>query len=81
MDRSFWNQWAHSLQRFHLRDFSLVILDGAGPMKVLLAQFMLAGSPFTSTGARSQWRAAAEMLEDQEESRTFADYLREEPVK
>lgn len=50
-------------------------------MKVLLAQFMLAGSPFTSTGARSQWRAAAEMLEDQEESRTFADYLREEPVK
>ena len=81
MDRSFWNKWAQSLQRFHLRDFSLAVLDGAGPVKLLLAQFMLAGIPFMPSGTRSQWQAAAEMLEDAEESRTFADYLREEPVK
>ncbi len=81
MDRSFWQYWAHSLQRFHLRDLSLALLDGAGPLKVVLSQLMFAGIPFAAAKSKAQWEAAATMLEDGNESRTFAEYLRKEPVE
>jgi len=45
MDRSFWHQWAQSLQRYHLRGLSLVLLEGTGPLKIVLAQFMLCRNP------------------------------------
>jgi hypothetical protein len=80
MNRSFWHQWAQSLQRYHLRGLSLVLLEGTGPLKIVLAQFMLAGIPFASSVSKARWEAAAEMLEDRDESRTFAAFLREESV-
>ena len=78
MDRTYWPKWAHSLQHFKLKGFSLAVLEGAGPVKGILAQLMLAGIPFFSSSARAQWQSAAEMLEDRDESHTFADFLREE---
>lgn len=79
MNRSYWQNWAHSLQRLHMRDLSLAVLDGVGPLKVVLSQLMFAGIPFAPAESKAQWEAAASMLEDRDESRTFAEFLREEP--
>jgi len=54
------------------------MLEGGGPFKSIIAQGMLAFSPFIGSNQQSSWSAFAEMLEDQDSSRSFADYLREE---
>jgi len=78
MDRTYWPKWAQTLQRLNLKGFSLVVLEGAGPLKLVLAQLMLAGTPFFSGSTRAQVKSAAEMLEDKDESHIFADFIREE---
>ncbi len=78
MNRTYWPKWAQTLQRFNLKGISLAVLDGAGPLKLVLAQLMLAGIPFFSGSSREQWKSAAEMLEDRDQSHIFADFIREE---
>jgi hypothetical protein len=56
------------------------MLEGGGPFKAVIAQGMLAFSPFIGSNHQSSWSAFAEMLECQESSRSFADYLRGEGV-
>ena len=78
MEQSFWSSWAQTLQRLKLTGIFLPLLEGAGPIRVVLAQLMLAGIPFTSSTSKPQWVAAAEMLEDGDKSRHFAEFLRRE---
>jgi hypothetical protein len=52
------------------------MLEGGGPIKSLIAQGMFAFSPFIASTHLSSWTAFAELLEDPDSSRTFADYLR-----
>jgi hypothetical protein len=80
MEQFFWSNWAQTLQRLKLTGIFLPLLEGAGPIRVILAQLMLAGIPFASSSSKTQWMAAAEMLEDGEESRHFAEYLREQTL-
>jgi hypothetical protein len=74
-------KWAQSLQRNHLRGIALTFLEGAGPLKVILSQVMLSTVPFLGGSSRSTWQAIAEMLEDEKESRDFAQILREETTQ
>jgi len=53
-------------------------MEGMGPLRIILAQGMLAFSPFFGRGVDSSWTAFAEILEDPEKSRTFAEHLRQE---
>jgi hypothetical protein len=77
--RSLWPAWAHFLQRKGLNDFVAALLESAGPLSIFLAQFMHAGQPFLSrTLPESHWQALATLLEDPNESRSFAAFLREE---
>jgi hypothetical protein len=74
-------KWAQSLQQKHLRGVALTILEGAGPMKLFLSQVMLSTAPFFGGSNRATWQAIAEMLEDEKESREFAQILREETIQ
>ncbi len=56
----------------------LPVLDGAGPLKALLAQGMLAFTPLIHPNQHSAWIAFAEMLEDPVSSQQFADKIRQE---
>ena len=77
--QTFWPGWAHFLQRFGILNPAAALLDAAGPLTWFFAQIIYLGQPFLD-GSRpeSQWQALAGLLEDREESRSFAAFLREE---
>lgn len=78
-DRSFWPDWAHFLHHYGLSDIAAALLEAAGPLNVFLAQAVYAGRPFLNrSGSVEHLDALAGLFEDQEESRSFASYLREE---
>jgi hypothetical protein len=81
MSNESWQKWAQSLQRSHMKGIALTVLEGAGPLKMILSQVMLSTAPFFGENNRSTWQAVAEMLENESESRNFADTLREEEPK
>ena len=72
--------WARSLQHSHWKGLLLSILDGGGPLKVILAQLMLGGAPFMSPDVQKQWQSAAEILEDDQKSRQLSRMIREEKL-
>jgi hypothetical protein len=78
-ERSFWSTWAQFLQQWGMREPVAAVIEGLGPLSILLAQFIYIGQPFYKFGQTSgQITALAEMLESQDETRNFARYLREE---
>jgi hypothetical protein len=78
-DRAYWPEWAQTLQRWGLGEFVAALLEAAGPLNFFLAQAVYIGQPFLR-GALPDDRlqALSELFEDQEESRSFAHYLRED---
>ncbi len=78
-DRSFWPEWAHILHQWGLSETVAALLDAAGPLNMILAQFVFAGQPFLGqVVAKERLTALAGLFEDQEETRSFAAYIREE---
>jgi hypothetical protein len=78
MNQELWNKWAHSLQQRNLTGLAIVILEGAGPIKLLFSQVLLGFAPFVGRNQFNPWDTFAKMLEDQTESRSFAGFLRGE---
>jgi len=76
--RAFWSIWAQKLQRLGIDQFAALLLDAAGPLKVLLAQLIYAGSPFFVSRNNQEWQALEHLLEDPQESSSFAAFLRQE---
>lgn len=77
--RSLWPGWSRGLQQWSLDRVAVVLLETAGPFTVLMAQLMYLGEPFLKgLLPLGQWNSLAALLEDEEESRMFAVYLREE---
>jgi hypothetical protein len=52
-------------------------LEALGPLSIVLAQFVYIGEPLLGRSPANA-RALAQMLEDREEVRRFAAFLREE---
>lgn len=78
-DRSFWPSWAHLLQQWGLAEVAAVLLEAAAPLHVFLAQLVYAGRPFIGRAVSNESIAAlARLFESQEESRSFAAFIREE---
>jgi hypothetical protein len=78
-DRAYWPEWAQTLQRWGLSEFVADILEAAGPLTIFLAQAVYLGQPFLRgalPGGRLQ--ALSGIFEDQNVSRSFAHYLRED---
>jgi len=77
MDPQFWSVWKEQLRRGRLTEPVLILLEGVGAFRSVIAQLMLAVSPFTGSAAES-WMSFAQMLEDPKSTRAFIEHLREE---
>lgn len=78
-DRSFWSEWARFLHHWGLSDLAASLLEAAGPVHLILANMVYAGQPFLRQivpGERIE--ALVSLFEDQNESQSFAAFLREE---
>ena len=78
-DRSFWPEWAQFIQKFGLTELVAALLEAAGPFSILAAQAVYSARPFVGQGiSANRLQALANLFEDQEESRSFAAFIREE---
>jgi len=78
-ERSFWPEWARFLQHTGLSEIVASLLCSAGPLTMFLAQVMYAGRPFIGQAVSNErFDAMIQLFEDQEESRSFAAFIREE---
>jgi hypothetical protein len=80
-DRSCWDGWARTLQRWGVHEIAAALLEGAGPLTIFLAQVVYTGQPLLRgvvPGERLQ--ALAQLFEHPEESRLFATFLREDKL-
>jgi hypothetical protein len=81
-DRAFWPTWAQFLQDRGARELVASLLEGAGPLRIIVSQLMFAGRPFLGSGSTAnQWQAFADLLDDQEKTTSFVSFLREEGSK
>jgi hypothetical protein len=69
-----WITWDKKIRQVRLTGLALLILEGSGPLRGLLAQGLLATLPFFNQSPSV--KAFAEMLEDSESCGSFANYLR-----
>lgn len=78
-ERKFWPEWARFLHLWGLDNVAAVLLETAGPLTIILAQLVYFSQPLIGQGeAAGRLQALAGLFEDQKESRSFANYLREE---
>jgi hypothetical protein len=78
-DRSFWPEWARILQQYGLTELAAALLEAAGPLNVFVAQVVFIGQPFLNQVVpEERLTALASLFEDQEETRSFAAFIREE---
>ncbi|HEX5840226.1 MAG TPA: hypothetical protein VFY26_20475 [Anaerolineales bacterium] len=73
--RSEWSTWAQTLRRLKLDGFAAWLLEAGSPLTLLGAQAVYMSQPFL--GGKSL-DPLAHMLEEEQESRAFARYLRGE---
>jgi hypothetical protein len=80
--QTYWPGWAQYLQQMGVRQPAAAILDAAGPLVWFAAQLIYVGQPFLENSpGGGAWQALAHLLENQEESRSFAAFLREEETR
>ena len=79
-DASFWSEWAQILHQWGLREIAAELLEAAGPVHIMLAQVVYAGRPVLQGLLldEERYEALASLFEDQNATRSFAAYLREE---
>lgn len=78
-DRSFWPEWARFLHHSGLAEIVASLLYSAGPLNIFLAQLLYAGRPLVGRVVSTErFDALVNVFEDQEESRSFAAFIREE---
>lgn len=76
--RADWSTWADSLRRFKLDGLASWFLEAGSPLSTLGAQVLYVGQPLLGG---KQINSIARMLEDENETQAFAQYLRGETVK
>lgn len=71
--RTHWSNWANQLHRLKLDAFVAWLLEAGAPVTLLGAQALFVARPFLGT----QSEALAHLLEEEDDVRAFAAYLRE----
>jgi hypothetical protein len=75
--RVFWSEWAETLRVRGIDGFVAWILEAAGPLNILGAQLLYIARPLIFNPSWDQRaQAVAHLLEDEEESRAFIEYLK-----
>lgn len=76
---SVWSEWAGGLRRWGLDEPAAVLLEAAGPFSVFLVQFVYLGQPFfEKTISKGHWQVLTQMLENQDQLKSFVAFLRQE---
>lgn len=70
-----WVKWSETLTRFHLKGLVGWLLEAGEPLILIGAQLLYVSEPFVG---RNKVKELAAFLEDQEETRAFAAFLRKE---
>jgi hypothetical protein len=73
--RADWPAWARTLQRFKLDGLALWLLEAGSPIALLGAQVLYIGQPLL--GGKTI-NSLAHMLENEQETQAFLQYLRGE---
>ena len=73
--RAYWPAWAERLQQWKLTAFAAWLLEAGGPLTLLGSQALYFARPFFGS---EHIEALAQVLEEDDEVRAFASYLREE---
>jgi hypothetical protein len=77
-NRHIWEEWSQNLQRWGLRQPAAALLEAAGPLTILGAQAVYLIQPLVGRPASEEALAAlAGLLEEPDQTRAFAQYLRE----
>jgi hypothetical protein len=76
MEQMYWSEWAQKLRHGNMTSVALALLEGAGPVKYIVSQGVLAFLPFLDNPSGGSWKAFASMMENPDESRCFAEFLR-----
>jgi len=71
-----WQKWAQSLQRNHLTGFTITLLEGAAPIRMLISQTLFGITPFFGASYKNSITAFAETLDDMRACRHLAAFLR-----
>lgn len=71
-----WPAWMDTLRRQKLDGLVIWLLEAAAPLHLVTAQLLYIGQPLASPQAGSQMNAIARLLEQSEEARIFAAYLK-----
>ncbi len=80
-EQHIWRVWAEFLQRWGMEDSIAALLDAAGPLSILGAQFIYLSQPLLNMALPEKHLAAlAWLLEEPARTRAFAEYLREASV-
>ena len=74
MPRPLWSEWANQLRRLKLDSIAAWMLEAGAPVTLLSAQALFIARPLL--GPQSE--VFAHLLEEDDEVRAFAAYLREE---
>ena len=78
-DRHIWQVWSAKLQRWGLADWAAEILEAAGPLAVIGAQFVYLGQPlFSQFWAWNDLDAVARVLESPSGRSAFVQLLRDD---
>ena len=79
-DEQIWHSWAQTLHRWGLTDWAASFLEAAGPLTLIGAQLIYIGQPLLNQAIdRERLTSLANMLENSDQTRAFASYLREAP--
>ena len=70
-----WIKWSETLSRFHLKSLMGWLLEAGEPLTLVGAQLLYFGQPLIDS---NEVKDLAALLEDQEETRAFAAFLRKE---
>jgi hypothetical protein len=70
--RDYWPRWADTLRRYQLHELAASFLEAGSPLALLGAQALYFGRGFFDS---DQLTALAETLEQDSETRAFADFL------
>ncbi len=57
------------------------LLDAGGPLNIIAAQLVIAGQPLLGSNHAGPWTALADLLENPDQARQFATFLREEKIE
>ena len=71
--RPYWSEWANQLRRLKLDSIAAWMLEAGAPVTLLSAQALFIARPLLGEGSQM----LAHLLEEDDEVRAFAAYLRQ----